>query len=208
MILRVFVVFFFLLSTIQKRKEEHHPQPSPNIQYTDQNYPPYHPARFHHLDSPRLTLSLSLSLSSSRVMTVKSKTHPAVELVKKHLEAAMKPDPVTAASFLSPDIRITFTGKRVMPNAQAVAAFNASRYKWVKKEFGQFDWMERDDHVVVYSNGFLYGEWPDGRSFSGNRFLDRFEVKDEKIVRADVWNDSAEWILTPELNQSSDDAVP
>ncbi|MEP3665110.1 MAG: nuclear transport factor 2 family protein, partial [Roseibium sp.] len=42
----------------------------------------------------------------------------------------------------------------------------------------------------------LYGEWPDGSPFEGNRYIDRFEVADGKIARMDVWNDSAERILT------------
>ena len=96
---------------------------------------------------------------------------------------------------------ITFTGGRAMPSAHEITAFNAGRYNWVKKQLGQFDWTEHADHTVVYSNGTLYGEWPDGRTFSGNRYLDRFEVRDGKITRMDVWNDSAEWILSPEIAQ-------
>lgn len=129
-------------------------------------------------------------------------SNPAVDIVSKFLAASMKPDPEAAAAFMADDVRITFTGNRVMANAEAITAFNAARYTWVKKALGQFDWMQRDDHTVVYSNGTLYGEWPDGRSFANNRYLDRFEVKDGKIVRMDVWNDSAEWILAPEANQS------
>ena len=49
---------------------------------------------------------------------------------------------------------------------------------------------------MVYSVGTLYGEWPDGTEFSGNRYVDRFVVVDNKIVKMDVWNDSAERILT------------
>ncbi|ECA2865830.1 nuclear transport factor 2 family protein, partial [Salmonella enterica subsp. enterica serovar Corvallis] len=29
----------------------------------------------------------------------------------------------------------------------------------------------------------------------------RFEVRDGKITRMDVWNDSAEWILAPEISR-------
>ncbi|MEH6493421.1 nuclear transport factor 2 family protein [Halopseudomonas sp.] len=123
----------------------------------------------------------------------------AVQIVSDFLAASMAPDPVKAATFMSSDVRITFTGGRVMPSATEITAFNAARYNWVKKELGQFDWTEHADHTVVYSNGTLYGEWPDGRSFSGNRYLDRFEVRDGKITRMDVWNDSAEWILVPEI---------
>ena len=48
---------------------------------------------------------------------------------------------------------------------------------------------------VVYNTGTLYGEWPDGTPFDGNRYVDRFVVRDGKIVRMDVWNDSAERLL-------------
>ncbi len=123
----------------------------------------------------------------------------AVQIVSDFLEASMAPDPIRAATYMSADVRITFTGGRAMPSATEITAFNAGRYRWVKKQLGAFDWAEYEDHTVVYSNGTLYGEWPDGRSFSGNRYLDRFEVRDGKITRMDVWNDSAEWILAPEI---------
>ncbi len=126
-------------------------------------------------------------------------TNQAVQIVRDFLDASMKPDPIKAARYMSADVRITFTGGRQMPSASEITAFNAGRYAWVKKALGEFDWCEREDCTVVYSNGTLYGEWPDGRSFSGNRYLDRFEVKDGLIVRMDVWNDSAEWLLAPEI---------
>ncbi|MGS9154849.1 nuclear transport factor 2 family protein, partial [Salmonella enterica subsp. enterica serovar Infantis] len=37
--------------------------------------------------------------------------------------------------------------------------------------------------------------------FADNRFIDRFEVRDCKITRMDVCNDSAEWILAPEISR-------
>ncbi|WP_407311624.1 nuclear transport factor 2 family protein [Pseudomonas sp. nanlin1] len=123
----------------------------------------------------------------------------AVEIVSNFLAASMAPDPVLAATFMSDDVAITFTGGRAMPDPQTITAFNGGRYAWVKKALGDFDWMDRGDHTVVYSMGTLYGEWPDGRSFSGNRYLDRFEVRHGKITRMDVWNDSAEWLLQPGL---------
>jgi hypothetical protein len=49
--------------------------------------------------------------------------------------------------------------------------------------------------TVVYSLGTLYGAWPDGTPFEGNRYVDRYVVRDGLIVEMDVWNDSAEWLL-------------
>lgn len=125
----------------------------------------------------------------------------AVRIVSEFLAASMQLDPVTAATYLADGARITFTGHRVLADAEAITVFNSTRYAWVKKAFSHFDWMERDGMTIVYSNGTLYGEWPDGRSFSNNRYLDRFEVRDGKITRMDVWNDSAEWILHPTINR-------
>lgn len=125
----------------------------------------------------------------------------AVEIVSNFLAASMAPDPVKAATFMTADVVITFTGKRVMPDAHHITAFNGSRYAWVKKSIGQYDCVDHGDHQVVYSNGTLYGEWPDGRTFSGNRYLDRYEIRNGKITHMDVWNDSAEWILAPEISQ-------
>ena len=49
--------------------------------------------------------------------------------------------------------------------------------------------------TIVYSLGTLYGEWPDGSAFEGNRYVDRYVVCDGLITQMDVWNDSAEWLL-------------
>ena len=122
-------------------------------------------------------------------------------VVNEFLRLIMIPDPQAASRYTAPDMKITFTGKRAMREPADCTKFNASRYKWVKKR------IERTDVVipsvqeaelgetVVYSIGTLYGEWPDGQAFEGNRYVDRYVVKNGLITHMDVWNDSAEWIL-------------
>ena len=39
-----------------------------------------------------------------------------VQIVSSFLEASMAPDPARAATFMSADVKITFTGGRVMPD--------------------------------------------------------------------------------------------
>jgi hypothetical protein len=79
--------------------------------------------------------------------------------------------------------------------------FNASRYKWVKKRIERTDVVMPSPEeaalgeTVVYSIGTLYGQWPDGQDFEGNRYVDRYVVKNGLITQMDVWNDSAEWLL-------------
>lgn len=107
----------------------------------------------------------------------------------------MVPDPVAAALFIADHLRITFTGGRKYSHPRETAAFNAKRYKWVKKRMERIDAVARDGETIVYSLGTLYGEWPDGTPFDGNRYIDRFVVRGGRIVQIDVWNDSAERLL-------------
>jgi hypothetical protein len=131
----------------------------------------------------------------SIVMTIVSSARSDAEIVRAYLEASMVPDPDTAATYVKPGTTITFTGGRIFDHPRGPASFNAGRYKWVKKRMDRFDVCPGEDETIVYSIGTLYGEWPDGTPFEGNRYVDRFAVKDGLIVKMDVWNDSAERIL-------------
>lgn len=77
------------------------------------------------------------------------------------------------------------------------SAFNTSRYKWVKKSIDKTEVVGGGTYLetVVYSLGTLYGEWPDGTPFEGNRYVDRYVVSHGLITRLEVWNDSAEWLI-------------
>ena len=125
-----------------------------------------------------------------------TETADAATIVEKYLVASMIPDPEAAAQYMDEGVQITFTGGRAMAHPRETSAFNAGRYAWVKKKMDRFDVAPGENDTVVYSVGTLYGEWPDGTKFEGNRYVDRFVVRDGKIVKMDVWNDSAERILT------------
>ena len=119
------------------------------------------------------------------------------DIVNEFLRLVMIPDPASARRYVSPDLQIRFTGGRAMRDPAETSAFNATRYRWVKKR------IERSDTVaggtaaetIVYSLGSLHGEWPDGTPFEGNRYVDRYVVRHGLIVQMEVWNDSAEWLL-------------
>ncbi len=135
----------------------------------------------------------------------------AVRIVEAFLEASMVPDPVRARSYMAPGVRITFTGGRRFADPGESAGFNARRYRWVKKRFERTDVVAgaTPDEAIVYNIGTLYGEWPDGTPFEGNRYVDRFVVSGGRIVRMDVWNDSAEILLARAgLSEDGIDAVP
>lgn len=118
-------------------------------------------------------------------------------IVDEYLRLLMIPDPAAASQFIAPELRIRFTGGREMRAPAECTAFNASRYKWVKKKMERTETVAggTPEHTVVYSVGTLYGAWPDGMPFEGNRYVDRYVVKNGLITEMDVWNDSAEWLL-------------
>jgi len=121
----------------------------------------------------------------------------AKAIVEEFLRIVMIPDPAGARAFMAPDVQIHFTGARVMQNIAECSVFNAARYRWVKKRFERTDVVQgaNDDEAVVYNIGTLYGEWPDGTPFAGNRYVDRYVLRQGKIVEMEVWNDSAERML-------------
>ncbi|WP_454690596.1 nuclear transport factor 2 family protein [Achromobacter aloeverae] len=118
-------------------------------------------------------------------------------IVEAYLTILMKPDPEGARRYVSPDLRIRFTGGRAMREPAECAAFNASRYAWVKKRFEATEVVAgaTPAYAVVYNRGTLHGEWLDGTPFEGNRYVDRYVLRDGLITEMDVWNDSAEWLL-------------
>jgi hypothetical protein len=125
----------------------------------------------------------------------------AAEVVNEFLRLIMLPDPVAASRYTAPDMKILFTGGRAMKAPAECTKFNASRYKWVKKRIERTETVLANTEniargeTVVYSLGTLYGEWPDGTPFEGNRYVDRYVVRQGLISHMDVWNDSAEWLL-------------
>ncbi len=121
----------------------------------------------------------------------------AAELVDCYLRLCMVPDPDGARQHAATDLRIVFTGGRAMRDPAECAAFNASRYAWVKKRFERYEVVSgaSEAEAVVYALGTLYGAWPDGTPFEGNRYIDRYVVRHGRVAEMQVWNDSAEWLL-------------
>jgi hypothetical protein len=133
--------------------------------------------------------------ASARTVASLDQADEAAAVVEAFLHASMVPDPQTAARYIADDLAITFTGGRKYHHPRETAAFNAKRYRWVKKKMERTDVVPGERETVVYNLGTLYGEWPDGTPFEGNRYVDRFVVRNGKIVQMDVWNDSAERLL-------------
>ena len=129
-------------------------------------------------------------------MTPETPADPA-QLVETYLRILMVPDPAGARRFVAPGAEIVFTGARPMRDPAECAAFNAKRYRWVKKRFEHTHVVGGGtlEDAIVYNTGTLHGEWPDGSPFEGNRYVDRYTIRAGLIVRMEVWNDSGELLL-------------
>ena len=116
----------------------------------------------------------------------------AAQVVKDYLAAMEARDLALARTFLAPDFVMLFPGGMVFTQLEELVARSRPRYRFVKKTYERFDEAASAEGSVVYCFGTLYGEWPDGKAFSDIRFIDRFTVREGKLVDQKVWNDLGE----------------
>ncbi len=119
----------------------------------------------------------------------------AIRFANSYLAAMEARDLEAAAKYLADQPVLTFPGGVVFRSISEIVSNSGSRYARVGKTIETWDAFESNDCWIVYCRGTLHGEWRDGRSFSGIRFIDRFEIDDGGIRRQDVWNDAAEYRL-------------
>ena len=121
-----------------------------------------------------------------------SAPRPAEEIVRGFLAAMEARDLDRAQSMLGDGFTMTFPGTGPMTSLAELIAWSKGRYRFVTKTYETTEAFHAKGVAVVYTQGTLSGEWPDGSAFSGIRFIDRFELTGGKITRQDVWNDMGE----------------
>ena len=112
----------------------------------------------------------------------------AEEVVREYLAAMERRDLAAAKAMLAPGFFMVFPGGARFDSLEQLVASAKGRYRSAKKTYERFD----DFGDGVYCFGTLYGELLDGTPYSGIRFIDRFTVRDGKLVDQKVWNDMAE----------------
>ena len=116
----------------------------------------------------------------------------AEDLVRGYLAAMEARDFARARALLADDFRMCFPGGLRFDSLEALAGWAAGRYRYVRKRFEGFDTLPVAGGAVVYCRGVMDGEALDGSPITGVRFIDRFELRDGKLVDQQVWNDLAE----------------
>lgn len=114
------------------------------------------------------------------------------DLVRSFLGAMEARDLEAAQSCLGDGFQMTFPGNKRFGRLEELVDWARSRYRRVAKNYDGFDVAPGVDGVVVCCFGTLAGEWLDGTAFAGIRFIDRFLVRDGRIVEQQVWNDMGE----------------
>ena len=112
----------------------------------------------------------------------------AEEIVRAYLDAMERRDLPAAKAFLAPGFRMTFPGGSQFDSLEQLVESAKGRYRSARKTYERYD----ASGEAVYCYGTLYGELLDGTPYSGIRFIDRFTVRQGKLVDQQVWNDMAE----------------
>jgi hypothetical protein len=110
------------------------------------------------------------------------------KIVRDYLDAMERRDLAKAKSFLAPGFHMVFPGGKRFDTLEQLVESAKGRYRSAKKTYQEFNTSEN----LVYCFGTLYGELLDGTPYSGIRFIDRFTVRNGKLVDQMVWNDMAE----------------
>lgn len=114
------------------------------------------------------------------------------QIILSYLAAMEARDLEQAQSFLASDSTMIFPGGVRFDSLDGLIAWSKDRYRFIGKTITGVHEVAEEDGAVVYCMGTLAGEWPDGSPFSGIRFIDRFTVRNGKLVDQQVWNDLAE----------------
>ena len=96
-----------------------------------------------------------------------------------------------ANAYLAPGCRMLFPGGVVFTDCTDLPKRAGALYRWVKKDFERIDEFATAEGAIVYNYGSLRGEWADGTPFAGIRYIDRFLIRDGRVVDQKVWNDLA-----------------
>jgi hypothetical protein len=110
------------------------------------------------------------------------------KIVRDYLDAMERRDLAMAKSFLAPGFFMVFPGGTRFDSLEQLVASAKGRYRSAKKTYERYEAAGN----TMYCYGTLYGELLDGTPYSGIRFIDRFTVRDGKLVDQMVWNDMAE----------------
>lgn len=117
----------------------------------------------------------------------------AVDVVKTFLDAMGKRDFAAMETVMAPNFKMTVTGGSVFSHPREFAAQSRGRQKSAIKTTDRYDEIPTATGAIVYSIGSMAGEWNNGTTYQGVRYIDRFEIVNGKIADMNVYSDMSEF---------------
>ena len=114
-------------------------------------------------------------------------------VVKNFLDAMSRRDFATMEKLMAPEFKMTVSGGHVFKHPREFAAQSGKRQKSARKTTDRYDEIPIPNGGVVFAMGSMAREWLNGETYAGVRYIDRFEIKDGKIVDMNVWSDMSEF---------------
>jgi hypothetical protein len=118
----------------------------------------------------------------------------AIDVAREFMDAMERGDLAAAGTLLGPGFLLRAPGGLQCRELGEFLAFGRRRYLELRKTDRQFDPTESAHGIVVYVHGAMAGRWLDGSSFQGLRYVDRFVIRDRRIVELSVLNELAEFM--------------
>ncbi|MEN9776056.1 MAG: hypothetical protein RL322_3126 [Pseudomonadota bacterium] len=145
---------------------------------------------------PLERLSLEAMLTESERAVVSCDPEKAdlglryAELAIGFLRTTEARDIEQARSMVGPGFSATFPRGRYFPSLDTWLESSKSTYVWIAKRFERIDVsITGTDSAIVHCSGTLHGERLDAKPLDGFRFIDRFVIREGRIVDQLVWND-------------------
>lgn len=118
----------------------------------------------------------------------------AIDVAREFMDAMERGDLAAAGALLGTGFLLRAPGGLQCRELTEFTSFGRRRYLELRKIDRQFDATESAHGIVVYAHGTMNGRWLDGSRFQGLRYVDRFLIRDNRILELSVLNEIAEFM--------------
>lgn len=115
------------------------------------------------------------------------------EIAAGFFSAMARRDVAVVKSLLAPGFVMTVSGNHRFTDIEAFFSYSRTRQGAVRKHVAGYDVCHGNGKSIVYAHGTMSGTWLDGSPYENVRFVDRFEIERDRILKLDVFSDMAEF---------------
>ena len=116
----------------------------------------------------------------------------AQDTIGRFIAAVNRRDADEAQALLAPGAELVFPGPTTFHEVADFLAWAGPRYRAATYTYTHMDFLQDGERTIVYAQGRVDGELPDGQAFAGVRYIDRFVIAQGRIERKEVWTDMAD----------------